>query len=40
MMMSAHATLGDVKKKCQADDFISKPFDIDHFTGKVSYLVP
>jgi DNA-binding response OmpR family regulator len=39
MMMSAHATLRDVRKKCQADDFISKPFDIDNFMGKVSYLV-
>ncbi|QDW25113.1 response regulator [Pedobacter sp. KBS0701] len=39
MMMSTHPTMGDVRKKCQADDFISKPFDIDHFMGRVSHLV-
>ena len=28
LMMSAHAALSDIKKGCQAQGFIAKPFDI------------
>jgi len=28
LMMSAHASLGEVKNNCLAEDFIAKPFDI------------
>ncbi|MGA9649163.1 response regulator transcription factor [Pedobacter sp.] len=39
LMMSAHSSLGEIRKKCEADDFISKPFDIDRFMDKVSHLL-
>lgn len=39
LMMSAHSTLGEIRKKCEADDFIGKPFDITRFIGKVSNLM-
>ena len=40
IMMSAHP---DADKSCReagADDFISKPFDIDHFISVVKNLLP
>jgi len=39
LMMSAHATLSEIRKKCEADDLISKPFDIRRFMGKVTTLL-
>ncbi|MDQ7948095.1 MAG: response regulator [Pedobacter sp.] len=35
LMMSAHAGLADVKPKCRAEDFISKPFDINDFVRRI-----
>ncbi|RNL51686.1 response regulator [Pedobacter jejuensis] len=39
LMMSAHSNLLEIRKKCEADDFISKPFDINLFIAKVSQIV-
>ncbi|MGY3052424.1 DNA-binding response OmpR family regulator [Pedobacter sp. UYEF25] len=39
MMMSAHSSLNEIRKKCEADDFINKPFDIDDFIARVSELL-
>jgi DNA-binding response OmpR family regulator len=39
LMMSAHAYLGDIKQKCDAEDFISKPFDISDFVRKVDHYL-
>jgi DNA-binding response OmpR family regulator len=39
IMMSAHP---DAEKSCReagADDFLAKPFDVDHFLGKVHRLL-
>ncbi len=39
MMMSANYQIADVKQKCGAEEFLSKPFDIHNFVTKVnSYL--
>ncbi|WP_316771519.1 response regulator transcription factor [Pedobacter frigiditerrae] len=39
LMMSAHSHGHDIKQKCDVDDFISKPFDIDDFVKRVgTYL--
>ncbi|NII83677.1 response regulator transcription factor [Pedobacter sp. SG908] len=39
LMMSANSSLEEIKKKCNADDFIPKPFNIDHFINKVAVMV-
>ncbi len=39
LMMSANTDVADIKEKCMAEDFISKPFDIDDFIGRVDYLL-
>ncbi|MEJ5996399.1 response regulator [Pedobacter sp. Du54] len=36
MMMSANYAVLDLKDKCGADEFISKPFDINNFILKVN----
>lgn len=35
LIMSAHATLEDINKNCEASDFIQKPFDIDCFISQI-----
>ena len=35
IIMSAHAELSDMKEKCDAEEFIAKPFDIQNFVDKV-----
>jgi DNA-binding response OmpR family regulator len=35
MIMSAHAEITDMKTKCDAEEFIAKPFDIHNFVEKV-----
>ncbi|TKC10656.1 response regulator [Pedobacter polaris] len=39
LMMSAHAQLLNIKEKCDAEDFISKPFDIYDFVKKVDHYL-
>ena len=39
ILMSANTSAADVKNKCMADDFISKPFDINEFIKKVNRYV-
>lgn len=40
MIISAHAKAENVTKSCDADVFISKPFDIDDVISKIENLVP
>ncbi|WP_431295179.1 hypothetical protein [Pedobacter sp. P26] len=35
MMMSANNHLNTVKAKCDAEDFINKPFDLNDFASRV-----
>ncbi|MFD2742392.1 MULTISPECIES: response regulator transcription factor [Sphingobacterium] len=39
MIMSAHASLGDLKGICEPADFISKPFDIIHLLERVKSVI-
>lgn len=39
LLMSAHINIKTKAMEAAADDFISKPFDIDDFTAKVKRLV-
>ncbi len=39
IMMSAHVAENDAIVVCNADDFITKPFDIDSFIHKITRLV-
>lgn len=39
LMMSANAKLYNVKKNCNAEDFISKPFDIDDFVKRIDHYM-
>ena len=39
ILMSANTTIADIKNKCLADDFIAKPFDIEHFIKKLNHYV-
>lgn len=36
LMMSANDIYRNAKQKCETEDFIIKPFDIDHFITKVN----
>lgn len=36
LLMSAHAHIDQVNDFCQADEFISKPFDIDDFVRRIN----
>lgn len=36
LLMSAHAQVAKVNQSCKAEDFISKPFDIDDFIRRVN----
>lgn len=36
ILISAKNDLPDISKNCLADDFISKPFDLDFFTAKIN----
>jgi two-component system, OmpR family, phosphate regulon response regulator PhoB len=38
LLMSANLNNRLKSLECEADDFISKPFDIDQFIGKVNFL--
>ncbi len=37
VIFSAHSNLQDVLKVCNADDFISKPFDITELVDKINF---
>ncbi len=37
VIFSAHSNFEDVLKVCDADDFISKPFDISELVEKINY---
>ncbi len=37
VIFSAHSNVEDVLKVCDADDFISKPFDISELVEKINY---
>lgn len=39
LMMSAHASGNDIRQKCKAEGFISKPFDIDDLVKRVDYYL-
>ncbi len=39
LMMSAHTYYNEIKQKCAAEDFISKPFDINDFIRKVDHYL-
>ena len=39
LMMSANTDMMTTKTRCDAEDFISKPFDIDDFVGRVDCLL-
>jgi len=39
LMMSAHSHARDIKQKCDAEDFISKPFDISDFVKRVDHYL-
>lgn len=39
LVMSAHASVNDVKSKCEPDGFISKPFNIDDFVSRVATIL-
>lgn len=40
MMMSANNHLNAVKAKCDAEDFINKPFDLNDFANRVEKYLP
>lgn len=39
LLMSAHANISDIKQVSQAEDFISKPFDIDDFISRIDRYI-
>lgn len=39
LMMSAHAYLKDIKEKCDAEEFMSKPFDIHDLVKRVDHYL-
>lgn len=39
IMMSAHAGEKEIAEKCHANDFIKKPFDIEHFLTSINRLI-
>ena len=39
IMFSAHTNFPDIKKFCQADDFIAKPFDVNELVRKIKYQI-
>lgn len=39
ILVSANIDIDNIKEQCGADDIIRKPFNIDHFMGKVSQYV-
>lgn len=40
MIMSAGNQLHKIKSKCEAEDFINKPFDLDDFVNRVEHFAP
>lgn len=36
ILVSGHSDLEQIKEECGADDFIAKPFDMNHFVDKVN----
>ncbi|RZL45665.1 MAG: response regulator [Pedobacter sp.] len=40
MMMSAGNQLSQMKSKCDAEDFINKPFDLNDFVHRVAHYAP
>lgn len=39
LMMSANAQFFGTKEKCNAEDFINKPFDIDDFVSRINKYI-
>ena len=39
IMFSAHTNFSDVKKFCKANDFISKPFDVNELVNKIRFQI-
>ena len=39
LMMSANMPTFYIKEKCEAEEFISKPFDIDDFVGRIHHYL-
>lgn len=39
IMFSAHTDFSAVKKFCKADDFISKPFDVNELVNKIRFQI-
>lgn len=39
IMMSAHENVDQIKKSCDAEDFIAKPFDIDEFLARINNVL-
>jgi DNA-binding response OmpR family regulator len=39
IMFSAHTDFSGVKKFCKADDFISKPFDVNELVNKIRFQI-
>jgi DNA-binding response OmpR family regulator len=39
IMFSAHTNFPDIRKFCQADDFIAKPFDVNELVKKIKHQI-
>ncbi len=39
IMFSAHTNFSDLKKFCNADDFVAKPFDSNELVKKINYQI-
>jgi len=39
IMFSAHTNFNDIKKFCQADDFVAKPFDTNELVKKINFQI-
>ena len=39
IMFSAHTNFSDIKKFCNADDFVAKPFDTNELVKKINFQI-
>lgn len=39
IMFSAHTNFSDIKKFCQADDFVAKPFDTNDLVKRINHQI-